>query len=83
MTRKFVPENHILNAKTRSRRDYFEHGELEKNENFRLFRAFRGQNKTTDFRDLRDVNHERKRKIPLICEICVQEKTLRLCVLKT
>jgi hypothetical protein len=43
------------------------------------------KNTTTDIRDFRDVNHERKRKIPLICAICVQEKnfaTLRLSVLK-
>ena len=29
---------------------------------------------TTDFRDFRDVNHERKREIPSICAICVQTK---------
>ena len=37
---------------------------------------------TTDIRDYRDINHERKRKIPLICAIYVQIKTLRLCVQK-
>ena len=45
--------------------------------NFRSFREFRVQKKlTTDIRDYRDINHERKRKIPLICAICVQTKIL-------
>ena len=41
MARKFDSENYILN--TQRHRDYFEHGKLEKNGNFRLFREFRVQ----------------------------------------